>query len=671
MIGLALFLVVQQPDIPQAESLLATGRAFDAARIMERVVARRPEDPAAHVLLGRAHLARPVVGRYSALQAFRAAARLAPSDAAALYWQTEVGLYLGSDEGEGIAREALLDLMAIDPDYRDSWSRFRRLFGNAPIWRRADAALARHGDALVALERRAELALLLDDPARAESLLARAARLGARSAAVPLLRAEAAFRSGNFASGYAWTDSALARAADDSTGALWSRFWPIASPAEREAYAMTLPVDRGKFFALFLGRRDPDLTTPENERVTEHFARLAHARRHFRLLHPLNQYHRSALVRGVTAVNSRALLRDLTIDAPALFLGAPTARARAAAGLGLHDRDFPSTDSAGTTLFALAGLDARGLLWVRHGQPDQRIVGTLDALRPAVDGERALDVESWVYDTPDGPISVGFRRGTGGVFGFGEAGGDFVFEPISDRQVRWTGALLRTDNTALPARLDAPAWVAFFRDESAAGTAVYVRTRPGRAAAALWGVDGLAGRVAGEGLLRLSAAPGTYDIGIDVDSAGSLGRVRGAVTVPEFAPTTLALSSLVLGDADSLGDRDATLRAMPADLTFMSGAQLAAYAEIYALSTDSNGLAHYRVRYAFMPLRGPLARLFAATTPLVLEFDRAAPGASTVVEQIVIAPGRLPRGRHRVTLSVTDLLRNVKTETVATDLVVR
>ena len=65
---------------------------------------------------GRTWLAHPVVGRYQALEAFRAAARLAPDDPAPLYGQVEVGFHLGSDEGEGIARQALLRIFAIDPD---------------------------------------------------------------------------------------------------------------------------------------------------------------------------------------------------------------------------------------------------------------------------------------------------------------------------------------------------------------------------------------------------------------------------------------------------------------------------------------------------------------------------------------------------------------------------
>src|SRR5574341_1165390 len=154
MIALALLLATQRPDLARAESLLAAGRAYDAARAAAVVVAARPHDAAAHLLLGRAHLARPVVGRYAALAAFRRAAQLAPADPAPLYWQSEVGLELGSDEGEGIAREALLRLFTLAPDYRDSWDRFTRLFGNAAIWRGAERALAHHPEDPVALLRR-------------------------------------------------------------------------------------------------------------------------------------------------------------------------------------------------------------------------------------------------------------------------------------------------------------------------------------------------------------------------------------------------------------------------------------------------------------------------------------------------------------------------------------
>jgi len=168
--------------------------------------------------VGRAHFARPVIGRYAALAAFRAAARLAPTNPAPLYWQMKVGFYLGSDEGDVIAREAILGILALDPDYQDVWERFGTLYRNPKIWRRADRALARHPLDVVALERRAELAIALDEPLRADSLLSEVARGAAPAVAVLLRRAEANFLANRDSAGYRWYDSAMVHADADSTG---------------------------------------------------------------------------------------------------------------------------------------------------------------------------------------------------------------------------------------------------------------------------------------------------------------------------------------------------------------------------------------------------------------------------------------------------------------------
>jgi len=667
MLALLVLLAAQDPAL-RAESLLAAGDAYAAAQLMERVVRQGKPDAHAYLLLGRAHYARPVVGRYAALRAFRTAARLAPDDPAPLYWQTDVGLYLGSDEGDGIARDALIALFAVVPDYRDAWSRFRSLFGNPAIWRRADAALARHPGNRVALVRRSELALRLDEPERATALLERAEGLGETSVESLVLRAEARFLAGDLAGGEAWLARAVARAADDSSETLWDRFWPIASPGERAAYEATAPPDRSAFFAAFLDRRDPNLLTRENERIAEHFARRAHARRQFRLLHPLSQYHRSAGARAVSALRSRSLLAELSAAAPQTFLGAPTDRAAAAAGMGPDRRSITEAVTDSTTAYFLAGLDARGLIWMRHGAPRQRINGTLDALRPLVDGLQALDTESWIYDTPQGPVSLGFRRGTGGAWG---VGGDFLFEPISGRQLRWTRALLRTDNTTLPAPLEAPVWVAFFRGTDGV-TDVYARAQADTSALALWDGRGWPqARVRGGGVLHVQAGPGRYDVGLDFVTGGGQGRIRGTLEIPDLAGPGLTVSSLLLGAAATLTDRDGTLAAMPPDRTFTATGALAAYAEVYHLRADSLGLVRYRARYTIARQRSVLGRLLHGAEPIVLEFDRETRGGSIVAEQLVIDPARLPAGRYRVSLEVTDLVAVVKSATAGTEMVIR
>lgn len=55
----------------------------------------------------------------------------------------------------------------------------------------------------------------------------------------------------------------------------------------------------------------------------------------------------------------------------------------------------------------------------------------------------------------------------------------------------------------------------------------------------------------------------------------------------------------------------------------------------------------------------------------VVGFDRDVEWRGATPERLVIEPGRLPPGRCRVTLSVTDVPSNVKSETVALEIAVR
>ncbi len=662
MLAVLLVAALQAPALARAESLLAAGSAYEAARAAERIVARRPADGSAHLLLGRAHFARPIVGRYPALAAFRAAARLAPGDPVPLHWQMQVGLYLGSDEGDRIAREAILGLLALAPDYADAWDRLQELYQGPDVWRRAERALARHGDHPLALERRAALLIALEEPARAESLLAHAARAHPPGITGYLRRAEAAFVAGRDTNGYAWYDSAVAHADRDSAGALWGEAWVIASGEEAARYAVTPAPARRAFFESFWGRRDPDLTTMANERLAEHYRRRATARRLYRLLHPQRLVYRSTFARARAAAESREERLALARRVPAAFPGGggsrPEAAVSRAALLALPARRLQET---ALPLAFRAGVDARGLLFLRHGAPDAQLACVPDPLYPLPlpDCVSALDVEGWVYHTPTGPVSVGFTNG-----------GEYLY-PVSPSQVRAAWGLLASDRTAVPAPLDVQGWTAFFPSGRPGRTAVYARAGPGHAAAALWDSAGVVvARAAGPGVLALTLAPGSYDFGLDIDSAGVRGRLRSRVTVPAFG-AGLRVSSLALAAADTIADREAALDLMPPSLAYAAGAPLAVYAEVHGLTADPSGRVRYRVRYTFAPRRSVLARLFGGPSPVELEFVRDAPAALRLPERIVIEPGRLPQGRYRVALAVTDLTQNVKAASSAVDFVLR
>ena len=647
MLALLAVLMAQVPEAERAESLLAAGALPQARVLAERLVARFPRDPSYHQLLGQIWLAWPVIGRYPALDAFRTAARLAPHDPAPLYGQLDVGFYLGSDEGEVMAREALLRIFALDPDYRDSWARFRQLFRNERIMRRADAAFARHPQHPLALERRAELAIALREPARAESLAALALTRGGARVPGFLLRAEAAFLEERSATGQAWFDSALAYAAFDSTEALWASAWTIASPEEAARYAATDPREWGIFFQQFWSVRDPNLVTVLNERLGEHVRRVAAAPQQYRLLHPFRMVYRSPSARALQWFEQRRWLGELAAREPAALTGGSS---DSFAALALAAQlDFQSLQDLAATRAVRAGLDARGLTYVRYGPPDVRVTCTLDARYPYFGAP--CDNEGWLYRTPDGVLSLGLGR-------------EF-FVPVSDEQVAHTEFVMRTDASSLPAPAGVQGWTAFFQSAESDATDAYVRAAGDSAAFALWSPDGEPrGRVRGSGLLGLLVQPGPYRYGLDIDSAGVLGRLRGTLAVPDFATGALELSSLVLAPDSARADREATLAAMPPDLGFATGAALGAYTELYGLSVV-DGTARYRARYSFAPVRSVLGRLLRGGDPVSFEFERVSTASETAVERLQLEPGRVPPGRYRVTLEVTDVVTNVKSETVA------
>src|SRR5882672_4993182 len=644
----------------RAESLLAVGNVPAALRLSERLVAQRPLDARAHLLLGRVHFARRVIGRYPALASFRIATRLAPRDPEPLYWQMKVGLYLGSDEGDILAREAILRIFALDPDYRDAWDRFQTLFRSRGIWRRAEHAFANHPGDPIALERRAALLIALEEPARADSLIAVATAHRPATGATYLLRADANFLAGREPAGYAWHDSAVARADFDSIGAeaLWDEAWIIASPDETARHAALEPGERRGFFEGFWARRDPNLVTPENERLGEQYQRMAEARRMFRLLHPQRLLYRSKRARALAAAGARAQLDEIAKQTPDVIPGGMSEPGAVAGRVArLDERTLQDT---ALSRASRAGFDARGLVFLRHGPPDNQIACVLDQRRPLAvrDCVSSLDFEGWLYRTPDGPLTVSFK------------GGEYFF-PVSQEQVRSTATLLQTDRTALPAPLVLHGWAAFFKSGELGRTDVYFQSAPDTGGLALWDMTGAeVGRVRGPGLLALTVPPGQYDYGIDADSSGVVGRVRGRFTVPVFSALDLGLSSLALAPAAALLDRDSTLRLMPADLVYPAGTPLAAYLEVYGLTTDRDGRSHYRVRYSFVPVRSVVARLLGGARPVVFEFDRDA-FASAAPERLVIDPDRLPAGRYRVTVLVTDLQRNVKSESAALDVTIR
>lgn len=650
-----------RPDstLARAESLLTAGELEAARALLTAYLTDDPNDPHALYLLGRVHLAWPVVGRFQAWHLFERAARAMPNDPAPRYGQVQVGLALGGDDGERLARDAIFHILELRVDYRDIWAIWRRLYeGHGHLEHTVELLARYHGSP--ADERRAEALIRLERYDDAEKLLARMINEGRDDAAVWALRAEAAYQVGHDSAGRRYYDRAIDRAATDTAGYLWGQVEAIATPDENAEYATISPNDRPAFFRHFWSRREPDLTTPVNERIAEHFERLKTAREQFHILHPESMFHHSPTYRALQESVAGAVYHATRtfITGSDVLPGYSTFERRIqAAGLGVDVRDVPEPDSV--TRYARYGFDGRGLLYLRFGKPRQRYVASGDDLG---------DVESWTYNVDGRDVTLTFARATATAsFSFGSIfGGDFVIYPTNQRELHNVGIMLETDESSIHTDFPLSAWEAVFRDPSEKQR-VYVKTNTDTAAAAAWRWDGEeVARAMGAVPFSFTIDAGRFAFGIDAHSHGKFGSIRDTLRVPSLGAGWLSLSSLLVGVTDdSLPDRATMLEAMPANLTITRhGAPLTVYTELYDPPPDSTGVAHYELTYAFQPLDHD-------ARPIVFSFPRTVRAEPTVVERLVVQPGAVPPGRYRVALTVRDLVLALPEQSVHADITLR
>ena len=607
--------------LARAEAALAAGAVAEAGSLLERVLVRAPDDASALLLMGRVELARGKGHRFRALQAFRRAARLRPDDPAPHYWIGRAGMELLGADGAAIARRGLERAIALDPHHADAWALWTGLYrGPRERARMLDLLRPHAADPEV----RARIAwLLVEDEAcaAADSILEDLAR-ETPDPRWPAWRADCAFQQREDERGLQLYTEALAAAAADSTDALWAQVAAIARPAERERYRALPPEGRPAFYRAFWAYRDPNLFTPQNERIGEHFRRRAEARRRFHLREPLALYHHSATYRRNVSASGPGALPELAELEPLVLV---------------PGRNLPDQ------------LDDRGLAFLRHGEPDRRNV-------------LSLDEETWHYGG-DPPLELRFARVLGPA-----PMTDMIFRPPTGSHLEAVALAMATDRSSLPAPLEFAFWFARFRAGAEADRTELVLVLDSlAAAAALFSATGeevARGRAGPGGVLRLEAPPGRYLLALDAARGDSLGRYRGRVTLPDYGQAGLRASDILLahpGPRDP-ADRDAVFaRAVP-DLELSAGEPFTLYLEIYGLRIEE-GVARYRVEYEFSPRQGALGRLLRRREPIVLRYERsqeAAPG-ERIVHGVEIEPGRLPPGAYDVTVRVTDVVSGVQT----------
>ena len=583
-------------------------------------------------ILGRIWLGWPVYGRWQADSLLTQAGELDPDNPEPFYYLGLVGIALRGDDGEWVARRGLTRVLAIEPLYRDAWSRWLTLYRGPGERREAVAALARHaGDPAPDLWR-SQLLIELAEHAEAEALLAGLVLGSPGDPAPRALLAQSLYETGRDVEAAPIYEAALARAEADTGDVLWRQVRSAASPGERERYGRTPPAGRTDFFHLFWAYRRPDLRAPLNGRIGEHFRRLRDARRAYALQHPNSRYFHSTGARSGPrfGVGVPDCLRGAVGPGSRVALPPPATAAAAAA-------------NAAETMNLEDGLDDRGRVFVRYGAPDEHIACEVSN-------------ETWRYRLPEGLLQVTFARRTGS-----DSSGDALVTPVVRGEWEAARWLLATDRPSGPTTLRFSFLPAEFRGADRWRTELLLIPDSVTATAALTDAAGrdVSRDSTTEGPLRLAAPPGRYLLAIDAARGDSLGRYRGAITLTPFTGESLAVSSLLVTHRDAAPERLAMAAAAPAGLRLPSDRPLRAYAEIYGLSAEG-GVSRYDVEYAVEPVGAGAPSPLGGPRRTSFRFRRERAARSVTVESLVIDPGRLPRGRYRLRLVVTDLLAGAR-----------
>ncbi|MDP3772969.1 MAG: GWxTD domain-containing protein [Gemmatimonadales bacterium] len=582
-----------------------------------------------------------MIGRYRAESLLTRAGALDPSNPEPFYYLGKVGLALRGDDGEMISRPALVHVLELDPHYRDAWALWTTLYRGDAERRAAVTALARHAGDGVADLWRAGLLVELRRYDEAVSLLAEAIGAAPRDPAPRGLLARLLFEQRRDDEGARAYDSALRVADRDTGGVLWRQVRSIATPAERGAYGLAAPEEREALLRLFWARREPDLRTPLNERIGEHFRRMMEARRAFALLHPNSRFHHSRSWRTLAGGLGAPPGADLEAISRGVAEGRATRVTDAPVAAGLGGRlDGDSEETANLEDY----LDDRGRIFVRYGTPGERLVW-------------GLDTETWRYYLPDGMLQVTFARRTGG-FGFS---GDQVVTPVVAGELESARRLLATDRPDLDARLSFVFWPAAFR-HGVDGVSELVLFPSGVDATAVL-LDGGGREVARDTAtgraLHLVAPPGRYVLALDAERDERIGRFRGAVQLPRFGADSLAVSSLLIAAGAVPPERGALERAAPAGLRLRADTPMRFYAEVYGLG-GADGMSRYQATYRFEREGGGFLGLRGRERITSVSLTREQPADMTIMESLVIDPGRLPRGHYRMHLEILDAVRGTR-----------
>lgn len=610
------------------------------------------------------------------------------SDVEAWYLLADVNLRLDGGDADNRAREALHQVLRLDPMHANAWHRWGRLYlDTADQWEVADilnAHLNLDYDPEIALRR---IDVLFDggfdddswrEIERFRGLVKDVrylARLSYYAGVVEAARGDT--RKG---AGYYFNGIAFARTERDLEP-YFTDVEPLLSAVERRAWESGSLKGRRDFLLGWWNKRDPLPLSDLNERWVEQQRRIRVARHTLQWRKPIT--------------------KEKLIDLGGTDLGLPSIAIR------LDGRP----------------LDDRGAFFLRHGEPEDRA--------DPWTGECGF----WHYDRddlPGGGFAVNFRQG-GGTFW----GNDCTFStvpttpkglqhfapgmgglapwdaPRVQNETRKQAALgLSTESYTydlehrVPLNTD-PATFSHFREDTDLAlyftvplSDIQVRVARGRYRKSLilydadwneitrWSeeVDEVLTRSPledGEStwylldLFRVRIRPGNYHYALQVDDlqGEGIGVQKGELQVPRYSVTRIALSDLVL--AAGIGETrrinrferyGRTILPLP-NHRFRRDQPLYLYFELYNLQRSRGGQMSFRVDYTIRAQqldRSAVERFFGGLKGLVgiedgpeaitLSFERTVPHPDRLVwpEYLSFDTSALPSGRYVLEVEVTD-----------------
>ena len=587
-----------------------------------------------------------------AIEKYRLACKVDPNNREALYSIVQAGFKYEQTIGHRVASEALVQLITLDPEYRDAYALWRD-----KILDKSDNELREVDHGLENfLSQRPDSANWWVDMAedrfrlgQTESALESLNRLKAANpdfVSPDLYLTEAGCRlelddSAGFQDCYQKAIDSAQKTGDFSR--LLSEAETIFTPDENRSWQDLKDKDsRAAFFRTFWARVNPDQINPLNLRLVEHYRRLRHAQKNFRLMNPHSSVQSSREANLLLAYQGSQYQFDSEI-----FVG--------------RSRDL--------------GLDQRGLLYLRLGEPDK------------MDHDISMDnpMEIWhyggayfVFEKPPRVADYIFRP-----VGQDHAGNmmkamemqRFVDKSLHRAEDYYYAQFLADDGRSID--------LEFYQDEKLQSGKVVPE-----AAAALYDTlwtevkrkDSRVFRVPGEdnklwlAVHRLDVPPGPYYYSLRMKGDGERWVTRGRIGLQPFVPEQLCFSAVLLGieppaGSESYERRQVRLIPRPS-MKFKRGEQIKVYSEVYGLRPNQEGKRSYREWVDVIRMEDQsgkigqitdkLSGLFTrgkakADTKITQNFDRAPESAKgPVAETFLLDSSVLEPGKYRLVIEAQD-----------------